>query len=230
VKCRLTARGFLQRENIDYYGTYSPVATPATIRVIACLAASFGVSLKTADCASAYLQAECLEEIYIALPKDLHLDGLDLKGANCFRLRKGLYGTKQAGRGWFFILRDALIACGLTQAPEDPCLYYKRDANGKIEIALCTVVDDLLGAATDGAWEGLMNDLQANNVKLDLQSIGDAAEFNGMTIRRTGEHAYELTQALTSTRSRDSTRPRTARIGARRRCYAQRWAPHTTGP
>ena len=194
VKCRLTARGFLQRENIDYYGTYSPVTTPASIRIVVCLAATFGAPLKTADAASAYLQARCSEEIYVALPRDLHLEGVNLEGANCFRLRKGLYGTKQAGRSWFYMLSKALIDCGLEQAPEDPCLYFRRDGNGKIEIALCTVVDDLLGAATDEIWEGLMTDLQKRNIKLDLQSIGDAVEFNGMRIRRTGDHAYELLQ------------------------------------
>ena len=194
VKCRLTARGFLQRENIDYYGTYSPVTTPASIRIVVCLAAVFGSPLKTADCASAYLQAECLEEIYIALPRDLQLDGMDLRGADCFRLRKGLYGTKQAGRGWFYMLSKALIACGLKQAPEDPCLYFQHDASGKVTIALCTVVDDLLGAASDEDWADLMNNLQNHNVKLDLQSIGNAVEFNGMRIRRTGKHVYELDQ------------------------------------
>ena len=50
---------------------------------------------------------------------------VDLRGADCFRLRKGLYGTKQAGRGWFYMLSKALIACGLKQAPEDPCLYFQ---------------------------------------------------------------------------------------------------------
>jgi len=194
VKCRLTARGFMQRENIDFFGTYSPVAAPATIRIVACIAASFGVKLKTADCASAYLQAECLEEIYVALPNDLNIEGLDLGDADCFRLRKGLYGTKQAGRGWYYLLRQSLLDCGMLEAPEDPTLFYKLDDAGRLVTVLCTVVDDLLGASTDEAWSILMTDLQARGIKLDLQSVGDATEFNGCRITRTAEHVYKFDQ------------------------------------
>ena len=194
VKCLLTARGFMQRENIDFFGTYSPVAAPATIRIVASIAASFGVKLKTADCASAYLQADCLEEIYVALPKDLNIEGLDLGDADCFRLRKGLYGTKQAGRGWYYLLRQSLLDCGLLEAPEDPTLFYKLDDAGRLVTVLCTVVDDLLGASTDEAWSALMTDLQARGIKLDLQSVGDATEFNGCRITRTAEHIYTFDQ------------------------------------
>lgn len=55
IKCRLTARRFMQRENIDFFSTYSPVATPATIRIVVAIAACFGVNLKTADTAQPFL-------------------------------------------------------------------------------------------------------------------------------------------------------------------------------
>ena len=194
VKCRLTARGFMQRGNIDFFETYSPVATPATIRIVASIAASFGAKLKTADCASAYLQADCKDEIYVALPKDLVIEGLDLGDADCFQLAKSLYGLRQSGRAWFDLLRQSLLDCGMSQAPEDPTLFYKTDDAGRLVTVLCTVVDDLLGASTDEAWSNLMDDLQARGIKLDHQSVGDATEFNGCRITRTGKHVYAFDQ------------------------------------
>ena len=57
LKVRLTARGFMQRPNADYYETYSAVATHSTIRFVVALAAIFGLDLMTADKEQAYLQA-----------------------------------------------------------------------------------------------------------------------------------------------------------------------------
>lgn len=193
LKVRLTARGFMQRQNADYYETYSAVATHSTIRFVVALAAIFGLDLMTADVEQAYLQADMKEEIYLEIPKCLR-SSPQMEGANCLRLLKGLYGTKQAGRGWYEKLKAAIIAAGLEESPEDPCLYFQRDSSGAITLALCTVVDDFLGAGTQEAWKEFILKLESNGILLDKASVGVAREFNGMRIIRKGLHHYELDQ------------------------------------
>ena len=183
VKARLTARGFLQRAHIDFFETYAPVATPMSIRTVVALAASFGVPLHTADAESAHLQAPIEEDLYIGLPKDLDIGADAPPGTNCFKLLTGLYGTKKAGRGWYLHLKEALLDCGLEESPEDPCLYFWKDCSNNVILAICTVVDDMLGTAKDSVWSDLMSALAKRSIKLDQGFIGHAREFNGPASR-----------------------------------------------
>ena len=67
----------------------------------------------TADAEQAYLQ-----ELYIQIPRVLK-GRPEFEGSNCLRLRKGLYDTKQAGRGWYEKLQGAILGAGLEESPED---------------------------------------------------------------------------------------------------------------
>ena len=192
-KVRLVAQGFRQLPNTDYFETYSPVASISTIRMVVAIAASFGLTLKTADVKQAYLQAEMKEELYIEIPDALRQQE-GFQDANCLRLRKGLYGTKQAGRGWYEKLKKAILDTFMFEAPEDPCLYFRFSENGQLNLLLCTLVDDILGAGDDGAFDDFLDRLRAQGIELDDESIGDAREFNGMRITRISKHHYELDQ------------------------------------
>jgi len=195
LKVRVVAQGFLQRPGLDFFETYSAVASISTIRTVVALAASFGLELMTADVEQAYLQADIKEELYIEVPSVLK-GRPEFQGFNCLRLRKGLYGTKQAGRGWYEMLKGAILRAGLEEAPEDPCLYVRRDCNGRVDLTVCTVVDDLLGAGVDGAFNEFLDNLKAQGIDLDEKSIGPAREYNGMRITRISKHHYELDQRI----------------------------------
>lgn len=129
LKVRLTARGFMQQQNVNFIETYSAVATPASIRIVVAIAASFGLPLNTADVEQAYLQADIKEEIYLEVPSVLR-NKPEFKDVECLKLKKGLYGTKQAGRGWYEKLKKAILQSNFKESPEDPCLYFKTDNNG----------------------------------------------------------------------------------------------------
>lgn len=62
------------------------------------------------------------------------------------RLRKSLYGLKQAGRLWIQLLHSKLCEAGYKQSQVDGCMYFKRQDKGIIVLGVN--VDDLLGAAT----------------------------------------------------------------------------------
>jgi hypothetical protein len=48
-KARLPAKGYTQREDEDYFGTYSHVARLTTIRVLLFMAASYGLIVHQMD-------------------------------------------------------------------------------------------------------------------------------------------------------------------------------------
>ena len=86
-KARLVARGFTQREGVDYDKTFSPVLQPALLRSLMAIAAKENWEIDQVDVKTAFLYGDLEEEIYLKLP-----DG------SVRRLRKAIYGLKQAGR------------------------------------------------------------------------------------------------------------------------------------
>lgn len=64
-KARLVAKGYTQKEDKDFFDTYSPVARMTTIRVLFSLAASYGLLIHQMDVKIVFLNGELDEEIYM---------------------------------------------------------------------------------------------------------------------------------------------------------------------
>jgi len=95
-KARVVAKGFMQREGIDYTEVYAPVCTAPTRRTVLALAAQHGWHVHHVDVKTAFLDGNLQEEIYTGLPP-----GFDMGASGkVWRLRKALYGLKQAPKSW----------------------------------------------------------------------------------------------------------------------------------
>lgn len=135
-KARLVAQGFSQRPGINFFDTFSPVAHFSSIRLMTSLAARYNMKIRQFDVTTAYLNGELEEEVFMETPKNLPLilerivdDEQDSfvgikakdmlseiqKGDKVCKLRKSLYGLKQAGRSWYKRLNKVLKECGTTQ-------------------------------------------------------------------------------------------------------------------
>lgn len=134
-KARLNAQGFTQVEGLDYDETYAAVVRTDTIRLLLAHAYQNHLHMAQYDIESAYLNAELEEEIYLK-PSP----GVTVTAGKVLRLRKSIYGLKQAARAWADLLKVILAKRGLHRASADPALYVNRKSGEFVAVH----VDDLL--------------------------------------------------------------------------------------
>ena len=76
-KARFVARGFSQKEGIDYNDIFALVARYTTIWSIIALAATQGWSLHQMDAKTAFLQGAIKEEVYVEQPLGFEVQDQD---------------------------------------------------------------------------------------------------------------------------------------------------------
>ncbi len=141
-KARLTVKGYRQVQGYDYQKTSSPVTVYATFLFLLAHAVKHERKLKTMDFAGAFLYPYLDEDIYITIP-----EFYECKPDTLLKLRKSLYGLKQASREWHLAVTKALKEIGFKQAPIelDQCLLHHEE----FDIYLCMHVDDCFMSYTD---------------------------------------------------------------------------------
>ncbi len=171
-KGRLVAKGFTQVFGQDFTFTFAPVARWDSIRSILCIAAMNNFELRHVDVKSAYLNAPLEEEIYLVAP-----EGCTSK---YWRLKKGLYGLRQAGRQWYIHLHEAYSSLGFTRCESDWSVYIRKTASALTISA--SSVDDLLIASSSKSE----SDLTASQIqeKFAITDGGDTEWLLGCRIRR----------------------------------------------
>jgi len=134
-KARLVAKGFTQRYGVDYNETFAPVIRYQNVRLLIALAVKYGLKIHQLDAITAFLQGNVEEELYIEQPEGFN-DGSD----RVCRLKKAIYGLKQAGRQWNKTLDSELRNMSLTKSKLDPCLYFEEG----MKLFIAIYVDDFL--------------------------------------------------------------------------------------
>ncbi|CAI7934360.1 unnamed protein product [Closterium sp. NIES-54] len=90
-KSHLVAKGFHQKEKVDFGEIFAPVVKPVTLRTVLAGAAVKGWHVKQMDITTAFLNGILLEDIYMAQP-----DGYEDGTSRVCKLKKAIYGLKQA--------------------------------------------------------------------------------------------------------------------------------------
>ncbi|KAD4981853.1 hypothetical protein E3N88_18524 [Mikania micrantha] len=78
-KARLVVQGFRQKEGIDFFDTYAPVARISTIRLLVALASIHNLIIHQMDVKTAFLNGKLDEEIYMKKPEGFILPGNERK-------------------------------------------------------------------------------------------------------------------------------------------------------
>lgn len=174
-KARFVVRGFTQVKDKDYKHTFSPVAKLPTVRVLIALAAINHWPLQQLDVNNAFLHGHLDEEVYILPPKGYVVP----RGKVC-RLKKSLYGLKQASRQWNLELTRFLKDLGFTQSKQDYSMF-TRSHEDKFLAAL-VYVDDILLTGND--VDGIGSVKTALHEAFTIKDMGAARYFLGVEIAR----------------------------------------------
>ncbi|CAI7816417.1 unnamed protein product [Closterium sp. NIES-54] len=94
-KARYVARGFSQRQGVDYFQTFSMTPKMTTLRVLLHVAAQRDYELHSLDFSTAFLQGSLHEEIWLCRPPGF--TGSFPPGTQ-WSLRRPVYGLRQAPR------------------------------------------------------------------------------------------------------------------------------------
>ena len=116
-----------------------------TVRCLLSIAVAKGWELHQMDVSNAFLHGDLEEEVYMQVPEGYEVP----KAGMVCRLKKSLYGLKQASRNWYWKLSQALIEYRFQESHADHSLFtYSR---GSTFMAVLVYVDDLVIVGNDAS-------------------------------------------------------------------------------
>jgi hypothetical protein len=141
------------------------------------LVAHYDLELHQMDVRTAFLNGDLEENVYMAQPKYFIIKGKENMGC---RLKKSIYGLKQASRQWYLKFDRTIKGFGFKKNIEDNCVYAKFK-NGKY-IFLILYVDDILLASSD--MNLLMETKKFLSSNFDMKDLGEVSFVLGIEIHR----------------------------------------------
>nr|GFA80567.1 retrovirus-related Pol polyprotein from transposon TNT 1-94 [Tanacetum cinerariifolium] len=143
-KSRLVAKGYAQKEGVDFEEYFAPVARLEAVRLFIAYAAHKSFTIYQMDVKTAFLYGPLKEEVYINQPDGFvdpyHLDKV-------YRLKKALYGLKQAPRAWYDELSKFLLSKGFSKGSIDPTLFITKHRGDILLVQI--YVDDIIFGSTN---------------------------------------------------------------------------------
>jgi transposase InsO family protein len=176
-KARLVAKGYSQQVGVNYEETFAPVAKYQSIRALLALATIQDMEIHQMDVVCAFLHGDIEEDVYMDQP-----EGFEVKGKEHLvcKLKKSLYGLKQASRAWYRKMDNALLDRGFQRFQSDHCIYkYDRD---KMIIYVILYVDDLI--IMTNSKEELGNLKNYLNESFKMKDLGEIQNIVGLQIKR----------------------------------------------
>ena len=153
-KVRLCAMGNQQKAGIhfDERDLYAPVLKAAEVRLLAAIAAQRGAKIYKYDTAQAFLYGDVDQDLYARAPDwwpEMVPEGY------CLKLRKNIYGTRQAARAWHVRLSTWMEEHGYLPVNNEKTMFMKWENDDFILHG--TFVDDF---ATIPTSEKLREDFE----------------------------------------------------------------------
>jgi hypothetical protein len=139
------------------------------------LVAHYDLELHQMDVKTTFLNGDLEENVYMAQLKGFVVEGKERIGC---RLKKSIYGLKQASRQWYLKFDSIIRKFGFEENIEDNCVY-AMFKNRKY-IFLVLYVDDILLASSDVNL--LLETKKFLSSKFDMKDLGEASFVLGIEI------------------------------------------------
>jgi hypothetical protein len=143
--------------------TDSPTADVDAHNLVLSFCASSKLKIKSADIQSAYLQGKPVDRLILYKIPRGGIPDHGVKEGAVIAARVPIYGTKDAGRGFWLRLKDDMIQAGYALNKVLSTLFAFRDCDDNPVGMMTSKVDDLLFAAS-GEAEAIYKVLKGFNV------------------------------------------------------------------
>jgi hypothetical protein len=136
------------------------------------------------DIKSAFLNGVLEEDVYVERP-----EGFEVKdtGHKIYKLRKTLYGFKQAPKAWYSEIDEYLSMCKFKRSTSEATLYTRSDCEGNL-IIVSIYVDDIVYT---GSSERLLSEFKREMMqRYEMSDLGLLHHFFGMGILQTDQGVF----------------------------------------
>ena len=183
LKARFCVRGDQQESGVDFFETYAPVVSWATVRLMLVFSILLNLETKQVDYTSAFVQAPIDTDVYISLPSGWkmlnHLLPADQQFLpdHVLKLNRSVYGLCQSPKNFFAHLKSNLEKSGFQQSLLDPCVFYKQDC-----ICLTYVDDCLFFSPKASTIDDAIAGIESTGMQLEIED--SVAGFLGVHINQ----------------------------------------------
>ena len=172
-KARLVALGNYQEYGVDYEQVFAATSQLSSVHLLLCLAVQHGWHCFHFDIISAFVNASLDETIYVSLPPEARAK------KRFARLRKSLYGLKQAANSWANASDKLIMSIpGMTRSATEPS-WYNYSLNGTRATVL-VYVDDYVVCCNNPDWYTWF--VRFFKRTYDLNDLGPLSTILGMGV------------------------------------------------
>ncbi|GKE16164.1 retrovirus-related pol polyprotein from transposon TNT 1-94 [Tanacetum coccineum] len=182
-----------QEEGIDFKESFTPVARIEAIRIFVANVAHKNMTIYQMDVKTDFLNSELKEEVYVSQPEGF----VDQDNpSHVYKLKKAVYGLKQAPCAWYDMLSSFLISQHFSKGVVDLTLFTRQAGNDLLLVQI--YIDDIIFASTNTAMCNEFANQMTNKFKMSM--MGQMSFFLGLPISQSpkgifinqSKYAYEI--------------------------------------
>nr|GEV94698.1 putative ribonuclease H-like domain-containing protein [Tanacetum cinerariifolium] len=198
-KSRLVAKGYAQKEGVDFEESFVPVALLEAVWFFITYAAHKSFTVYQMDVKTSFLYGHLKEKVYLNQP-----DGfVDPYHPNkVYHLKKALYGLKQAPMALYDELSNFLVSKEFSKGSIDPTLFITK--HGEDILLVQIYVDDIIFGSTNPKLSKQFEKLMHN--KFEMSMIGELKFFLGIQIHQSPRDADLSGTPINQTKYRSMVR------------------------
>nr|GEX06910.1 retrovirus-related Pol polyprotein from transposon TNT 1-94 [Tanacetum cinerariifolium] len=182
-KSRLVAKGYAQKEGVDFEESFTLVTRLEAVRLFIACAAHKSFTIYQMDVKTSFLYGPLKEEVFVNQPDGFvdpyHPDKV-------YQLKKALYGLKQAPRAWYDELSKFLLSKGFSKGFIDPTLFITKHRGDILLVQI--YVDDIIFGSTNPNLSKRFEKLMRS--KFELSMMGELKFFLGIQIHQSSRGIF----------------------------------------